>query len=176
MLPLINRLGILLGIGYIIAIAAANLTAGNILNVYGVSFALGTLFFGAIFTLRDMLHVSIGRKRTYIFIGLAALVSAVISLTGYIDVRIIVASIVSLIISESTDTEIFQRLKVRMIFRILGSNIVSIVIDTILFTYLAFYNVWPIDQIYAVILGDVIIKFIVSFILALIYRNKNLVK
>lgn len=160
------------GILYIIAILLANLTAGYLITSFGITFALGTLFFGVIFTLRDMMHIELGRKKTYLFIGLAVLVSALFSFIGTFDPRILLASISALLLSETLDTEIFHTLRDRSFWiRVLSSNIVSIIIDTVLFTLIAFYGIWSTPVLIAVILGDIIIKFTISALLLLVKRK-----
>lgn len=150
---------------YIMCIVVANIFADNIVTV-GISFAIGTLFFGAIFTLRDYIHSYFGKHVVYLVIGSAGIVTAVLAYINQIEYRVVIASLVALIISELTDTEIFHKLSDRYWYiRALSSNAVSIPLDTILFTLLAFYGIWETGLIMSVILGDVIIKFIIATIL-----------
>lgn len=151
---------------YILAVVAANLTAGIVINLFIAQFALGTIFFGAIFTLRDLIHNKLGRKYAYIAIALAFLCTLILSFMGSVPFGILIASLVALIISESTDTEIYHKLKNKSwIFRVLASNSVSIPLDTIIFVFIAFYGVWPLALIISVIIGDIVVKFIISSII-----------
>ena len=50
---------------YIVLIALANYTAANIIKLpFNIDLAIGTIFFGFVFTVRDKLHF-FGRKTVY---------------------------------------------------------------------------------------------------------------
>jgi hypothetical protein len=153
---------------YILSTLAANYTADIFIDVVpGISFAIGTLFFGATFTLRDYMHRH-GRKTVYLAIVLALACNAVMSVWLGVDWRIIGASFLSIAIAESTDTEIYQALiQKSWLVRVTGSNLVSIPLDTVLFTVLAFGGVLPWPLIWSIIVGDTIVKFIIATLIAL---------
>lgn len=148
---------------YILAILAANLTADAILTVGVVQFALGTLFFGVIFTLRDLIHRQYNKTVVYATILAAVGVNAIAAAASLASLRIIVASAIALFLSELTDTEVYHALRHRVwVIRALSSNALSAPLDTTLFTMLAFYGVWSNDLIASVIVGDSLVKYAIA--------------
>ncbi|MFQ3632614.1 VUT family protein [Roseiflexus sp.] len=148
---------------YIVAILAANLTADTILNVGGLQFALGTLFFGVIFTLRDLIHRQYNKMVVYATISGAVGVNIIAAAVSAVSPRIIIASAIALFLSELTDTEVYHALRHRIwLVRALSSNALSAPLDTMLFTMLAFYGVWTNDLIISVIVGDSLIKYVIA--------------
>ena len=179
---------------YVLAVLFANLTLNHFITLPG-GFGLlsvGTLFFGAVFTLRDRLHV-FGLKAVYVAIALALLVNAyvgwlmmdmqpnwltqLIAHLGLSDilpaqasdlrVRFIVASFISILISELTDTLIYHNLMQKTwLRRALSSNAVSIPVDTILFSFLAFYGVMSLNEIAQIVYADLIFKALIATLIA----------
>ncbi len=148
---------------YILAILAANLTADTILTVGAVQCALGTLFFGIIFTLRDLIHRQYNKTIVYATILAAVGVNVVAAAAALTSPRIIVASVIALFLSELTDTEVYHALRSRIwIIRVASSNALSAPLDTALFTMLAFYGVWSNDLIASVIVGDSLVKYAIA--------------
>jgi queuosine precursor transporter len=147
---------------YALFVVLANLTANTIIT-FGIQFALGTVFFGFVFTARDMLHTLVGKTHTYYTIIGVTVLNLGISLMGAFDIRILIASIIAFVVAESIDTEVFHRFfKDNYTKRVLASNMISIPVDTVLFTLVAFYGIWPMSLILSVIFGDMIIKFVTS--------------
>ena len=153
---------------YILSILAANLTADTFIAVMpGVSFAVGTLFFGATFTLRDYMHRR-GRRVVYLAIAGALLVNVIAGLSLGVPWRILVASFVAIAIAEAVDTEVYQAVIRRSwLARVTMSNTVSIPLDTVLFTLIAFAGVLPWPLIISIIIGDTIVKFVTAGVIAL---------
>jgi uncharacterized integral membrane protein (TIGR00697 family) len=170
-------LAILIAVYVGVTIVANSLATTLIeLPLFGVA-AIGTLFFGATFTLRDMVHQYAhihkqGRKPVYLMIAAAAFVNAAIAiLTGgeQFEVRIVGASILAILIAESVDTEVYQRLiKRNWYVRVLSSNALSAPLDSILFTLVAFYGVdyFPQELLIPVIIGDTVLKYAIGALLA----------
>lgn len=159
---------------YILATLSANLLATTFVTLPGGAMvAVGTLTFGATFTLRDRVHRR-GRRVVYMMIGAAAVANVVMAALIGIPWRIIGASFLAIIIAESADTEVYQRLYRRSWWvRVAGSNAVSVPLDTVLFTMLAFAGLsdFPPAVLFAIIVGDMIVKFIVGGIVALWRQN-----
>ena len=157
---------------YVLAVLLANLTLNQFipLPVFGL-LSVGTLFFGAVFTLRDRLHMH-GLKAVYTAIALALLVNAV---AGWLlmdqepnRVRFILASFTAILVSELTDTVIYQKLMQRTwLTRALTSNAVSIPLDTILFTLLAFYGIMSWNEMAQIVYADLVFKAVIATALAL---------
>lgn len=149
------------------AVLIANYTAVWFipLPVFGLV-SVGTLIFGATFTARDYVH-QLGRRYVYLMIMTAALSSAVLSLFGPIDWRIILASVTAIILSETADTEIYQRLLARRwLWRVAGSNAVSIPLDSLLFNLVAFYGVFPVEMLAAIVFGEIVVKYVTGSLVA----------
>lgn len=148
---------------YIVAVLLANYTATWFLPlpVFG-QVAVGTIVFGFTFTQRDRMHAR-GRRFVYAVIGLAALLSALLSAAGQVPPRIIVASVVAIIIAETADTEVYQRLLAKSWWhRVLSSNAVSIPLDSLLFNLVAFLGVFEPRMLVAIIFGEIVVKTLVG--------------
>jgi len=144
---------------YIAAVLVANFTATWFipLPLFGM-LSIGTLVFGVTFTQRDRVH-QYGRKRVYLMIMIAALGMVLESLFLQVPWRIIAASLIAIMISETADTEIYHKLLRRTWFqRVLGSNMVSIPLDSTLFNVIAFAGVFEPGMITAVIFGEIVVK------------------
>jgi len=147
---------------YVTAVLAANYTATWFMPIGPVQVAVGTLIFGATFTLRDKMHRN-GRRYVYGVIGLTALLMALESLTLAVDARIILASLVAIVLSETADTEVYQRLIRRNWYtRVAASNAVSIPLDSITFNLIAFAGVFAWPMLISIIAGEIIVKAITS--------------
>ncbi|MEH7503164.1 VUT family protein [Neobacillus drentensis] len=172
---------------YLISIVTANVVTAAFaplqLGVFIVP--MGTLFIGATFIFRDLVQNKYGRKKTYIFIGTALLLSAVVSSILGDTLIIVLASALSFVVAETTDTEIYTRLKLPMSLRVFYSGIVGGLLDSVLFVIIGLSplgaNFLPWEAVPAAILGQVIVKTIIqavaALILGLVYKstNKNVV-
>jgi hypothetical protein len=153
---------------YIAAVLIANYTAVWFipLPIFGLV-AVGTLIFGATFTARDYTH-RLGRPYVYTMIGVSALAAAGLSIVGAVSWRIILASVIAIILSETADTEIYQRLLARpWLVRVTGSNLVSIPADSLLFNAVAFAGVFALPVLAAIVFGEVVVKFAVGVVVGL---------
>lgn len=153
---------------YITAVLTANYTAIWFIPfpVFGLV-AVGTLIFGATFTARDYVH-HVGRRYVYVMIAVAALASAMLSVAGSVDWRIILASVTAIILAETADTEVYQRLiQQTWLIRVAGSNMVSIPLDSLLFNAVAFAGVFAWPVLVAIIFGEIVTKFVSGGVVAL---------
>ena len=137
---------------------------------------VGTLFFGITFTQRDRIH-RYGRNWAYITIAIAAVANVLAALYLHTPPRYIIVSFLAILVSESADTEVYQRLLARSwLTRVISSNAVSAPLDTIIFAVLAFYGepfataTWLTN----VILTDIVVKFLVALVAALGFRPRPL--
>jgi uncharacterized PurR-regulated membrane protein YhhQ (DUF165 family) len=153
---------------YIAATLGANYTAAWFfpLWIFGQA-AVGTLIFGVTFTQRDRLH-SAGRRWVYGTIMVAAVSNVAMSIALGVPFRIILASFLAIIIAEAVDTEVYQALINRSwLTRVASSNAVSIPLDTVLFTMVAFAGELSTPEILALLVGDTIVKYIIGIVVAL---------
>lgn len=159
---------------YILATLSANVLATTFVTLPGGAMvAVGTLMFGATFTLRDRVHQR-GRRTVYLMIAVAAIANVIMAALIGVPWRIIAASFLAIVLAESADTEVYQRLRSRSWWvRVAGSNAVSVPLDTVLFTCLAFAGVFPPSVLFAIIIGDMLVKFIVGGIVALWRQNSS---
>jgi uncharacterized PurR-regulated membrane protein YhhQ (DUF165 family) len=158
---------------YIVAVLAANYTATWFipLPVFGLV-SVGTLIFGITFTQRDRVH-RYGRKSVYLMIFLAAVGMVLESLFLGVEWRIICASFIAIVLSETADTEIYHRLLQRSwLQRVLGSNLVSIPLDSLLFNLIAFGGVFAPGMLTAIIFGEIVAKFATGAVAA-IWHGKS---
>jgi uncharacterized PurR-regulated membrane protein YhhQ (DUF165 family) len=153
---------------YIAAVLSANYTATWFIPLPGFGLvALGTLLFGVTFTARDYAH-HLGRPKVYVMIITAALASAALVGLGATPWRVVMASVIAIVLSETADTEVYQQLIAKpWLVRVTGSNLVSIPLDTALFNLLAFGGVFPWAVLVAIIGGEIIVKFLVGGLVAL---------
>lgn len=127
----------------------------------------GTVVFGATFTARDYVH-RLGRRKVYIMIGIAAVASLIMVSILDVPIRIIIASIVAIVLAEIADTEIYHKLLDKSWFkRVISSNAISVPLDTVLFTCIAFFGVFPLIVLVEIIYADIIVKYTVGLIIAI---------
>ena len=158
---------------YISLIALANYTAANILELpFGINLAIGTIFFGFVFTVRDKLH-QYGRKTVYTGIMIASIVSLLLNYYLQAPSQIILASVIGLVLGEIADTEVFARVKNNWLVKSLSSNAVSVPLDTVLFNVIAFVGTDLATSIPGLIVGDIIFKVMFSSALAFGYWFLN---
>jgi hypothetical protein len=82
--------------------------------------------------------------------------------------RIISASFIAIVLSESADTEVYQKLLARpWLQRVTGSNLVSIPLDSLLFNLIAFAGVFAPGMLTAIIFGEIVAKFATGALVAL---------
>ncbi|MFZ2040157.1 MAG: VUT family protein [Desulfobacterales bacterium] len=153
---------------YIAAVLIANFTATWFipLPLFGLV-SVGTLVFGVTFTQRDRVHRH-GRKAVYTMILAAAVGMVLESLFLGVPWRIISASFIAIVLSESADTEVYQKLLARpWLQRVTGSNLVSIPLDSLLFNLIAFAGVFAPGMLTAIIFGEIVAKFATGALVAL---------
>ena len=158
---------------YVVAVLVANLTATWFipLPLFG-QVAVGTFVFGFTFPQRDRMHRK-GRRFVYAVIGIAALLSALLSVAGQVPARIIIASVIAILIAETADTEIYQRLLAQSWWhRVLKSNAVSIPLDSIFFNLVAFLVVLSQRMLVSLFVGGIVGTFAVGAVAA-IWRSKQ---
>lgn len=155
---------------YVVCTLLANYTFDSFLPL-GDFFLVnvGTFFFGVTFTQRDRVH-RYGRQAVYAMIGAAALANVALAMSLGTPLRYVAVGFLAILISETADTEIYQRLLGRRwLTRVASSNAISAPLDTIVFTVLAFAGAgfatpqWMLQ----VIVTDVIVKYASGMLAAL---------
>lgn len=161
---------------YLIVIIIANVVTASFppISLGGLLVPCGTIFIGLTFILRDLCQEKYGRKKIYKLIALAMILSGIISYLLGDSLAVVLASCISFAISETTDTEIYTRLKLPFNLRVLYSGIVGGFLDSFIFVILglspigANFLTWNIVP-YA-IAGQVLVKSIMQVIGCLILK------
>jgi queuosine precursor transporter len=163
----------------------------KIVMLAGFSIDAGTFLYPFTFTLRDLVQKVMGKQATRLLILVAAVINIFMALffwfvavlppdmnvgnqTAFGAVlspvwRLVVASIVAEVLSEFTDTEIYSLWVKKMTTRyqwsrVLVSNSVSIPLDSLLFSWLAFGGALENKVVWSIFVSNVLIKFIATFI------------
>ncbi len=173
-----RRIALVVGIAAAALLAfVANYYAATFVDVGSLTFAVGTLTFALGYTLDDYIRRYHGRVATIIAVAAGALGTLIFTLTfdGGLG-RIVLASLASLVVASSVDIRLQTFLLGGPIWRlVLVTNSVSLAIDTVVFTLLAFYGVDGI-AIPNLIAGDYLVKMIMSLVsVPLIYGVTSLV-
>jgi uncharacterized PurR-regulated membrane protein YhhQ (DUF165 family) len=141
---------------------------------------LGTFFIGFNFVLRDYVQNIIGKNKIYIIIFTAMFLSALTSIFLGDTLWIVSASIVTFLFSESSDTEIYSRLKFNKNYKILISGIISGIIDSALFVIIGLSpigaNFIPWENISNAILSQIVVKILIQIffiLIIIIFTNEN---
>jgi uncharacterized integral membrane protein (TIGR00697 family) len=182
---------------YIAAQMIADITSLKIALVASMSIDAGTFIYPITFTLRDLVHKTIGIKAARVLIATAAVINVFMALmfwfaawlpadmevgaqTEFSSVlapvwRIVIASIVAEVIAELIDGETYQlwidRVGSRWQWgRVLASNAVSVPLDSALFCAIAFYGTMPDAIVWSIFLTNVLVKGITTLVsIPLIY-------
>lgn len=172
-IPVPGRMPLLLIALYAGSILLANLTLNQFipLPVFGL-LSVGTVFFAAVFTLRDRIHRTGGLRAVYIAIAAALIVNTLAALLTGTPWRFIGASFLAILVGELADTAVYQRLIERSWWtRVLTSNAVSVPLDSILFTLLAFYGDMSPRDILQIIFADILAKYTIAALFAFRVRQ-----
>ena len=161
---------------YTLAVAVSNLLIPIFIDLgpFGMLSA-GTLTFGLTFTLRDIAHqtsarAGLGRSPIFLMIAVAAVVNVIVAALIGTPGRFLIASFGAILLSEGVDTEIYHRLRARSwLIRVFSSNAVSVPLDSIAFTIIAFagepgYDAMTMLQI---VQADLLFKFGIGAFIAL---------
>lgn len=176
---------------YVAAQMLADIASLRILSIGGLSVDGGTLIYPFTFTLRDMVHKVAGIATARTLIVTAAAVNLAMALLFWVVAalpadttvgpqlefaavlapvwRIVVASIVAEVVSELIDGEVYQAWVNRYAgrwqwMRVLTSNAISVPLDSILFSVLAFGWALPWPVVWSIALANILIKFGVTLL------------
>ena len=173
----------------------------RIVMLGGMSIDAGTLIYPLTFTLRDMVHKTMGKKGAQLMIVTAAGFNLLMALYFWLvsilpaDMsvgaqaefgqvlaplwRLVFASIVAEVIAELTDTEVYSLWKKRVTARhqwsrVLVSNAVSIPLDSLIFCWIAFGGLFEASVVWSIVLSNTLIKFATTLVsLPAIYLVKE---
>ncbi|MBQ4899866.1 VUT family protein [Paenibacillus sp. Marseille-P2973] len=161
---------------YLLAIVSANVvTASTVPFQFGIFIVpAGTFIIGLTFILRDFVQSLIGKKKTYYTISCAIVLSAISSYALGDTLWIVFASILTFLVSETTDTEIYSRLRLPFAWRVAYSGIVGGFLDSIIFVVVGLSplgaNFLPWSAVGYAIIGQIIVKTVVQLIGAIFVK------
>lgn len=176
---------------YIAAQMLSDVASLKIGLVFGLAVDMGTFIYPVTFTLRDLVHKSLGKKNAQVLILAAGAINLVMAayLTWAAGVpsapgwglgkefsavlapvwRIVLASIAAEVVSELADTEVYQWFINRITrrhqwLRVLVSNSASIPIDNLIFSVGAFGWMLPWADVWQIFFFNLIVKFAMTLI------------
>lgn len=167
---------------YLLSIVIANVVTARFAPLhFGIFIVpMGTLFVGATFIFRDLVQNKYGRRKTYLFIFTALVLSALASYLLGDTLMIVAASAVSFVIAETADTEIYSRLKLPMAWRVFYSGIVGGFLDSAVFVIIGLSPLgagfMPWEAVPAAIAGQVIVKTVIQMMGALVLNQVLVIK
>jgi uncharacterized integral membrane protein (TIGR00697 family) len=170
---------------YIAAQMMADISSLRIVTAAGLSMDAGTLVYPLTFTLRDLVHKTLGAKAARLLIVTAAVINLVMAGLFWLVARlpadpavgpqlefgrvlspawrIVTASIVAEVLSELVDTEAYrfwvERITARYQWaRVLVSNAISVPLDSLVFCWLAFGATLPPAVVWSIVLSNILVK------------------
>ena len=152
----------------------------------------GTLLYPLTFTLRDLIHKKSDKKTSIHIVVIGAVMNLLMFLVFFVvskmpaDIsvgqqnefgqvlvaswRIIIASIVAMLLSETVDTYIYEKVsnkfKKYQFMKVITSNFISVPIDSIIVTIIAFYGTMPINVLISITLVNIFIKYAITIVTA----------
>ena len=193
----LSRLAIVVVAAYAAAQMLSDIASLKIGVVAGFAVDMGTFIYPITFTLRDLVHKTLGKQAARTLIVAAGVINLFMAaylmwaasvpgdpgwgLTEEFSAilapvwRIVVASIVAEVVSELIDTEIYHWFVTRITTRyqwarVLSSNSVSVPIDNIIFAVGAFGFVLPWAVVWEIFWFNLVVKYGVTLVsLPLIY-------
>ncbi|MCL5435759.1 MAG: queuosine precursor transporter [Patescibacteria group bacterium] len=166
----------------------------TILPVLHLAIDAGTIIYPFTFTLRDFVHKTWGKNNSRQVVVLAALLNllmfALSWLVGRLPAdaswpyqeayeqillpvgRIVAASVIAQVISELIDTEVFSAVykKFSDVFGVVVSNFAGLVVDSLLFSTIAFWGVLPATAVGQIIISNILLKLVITFVSAPIIK------
>lgn len=185
-----GRTGLFVWVGF--ATVLANIQVVKLIEIFGLTATLGNAVYGSIFLVTDILNEKYGQKeaKKAVWLGFASLIMMMVimqvvllfepapddfaqqslgTIFGLIP-RIALGSMIAYIISQYTDVIIFSFL--RKLFpsdaafwiRNNGSTMLSQLLDTLIFTSIAFIGIYPTDVWISIFISTYVLKFLVSIV------------
>ena len=146
---------------YLGSIVLANLLVMQfgIVQAVGISFPAGAVAIGLTFTARDLVQRRFGKWGCWLWMFIAAGISALFSPT------LAIASLGAFVVAEGLDWAVFTATPLSFRGRAIVSNIVATPLDSVVFVYLAFGPIW--DAMW----GQTIIKLASSLLIVFFVKN-----
>ena len=193
----LSRIAIIVVAAYIAAQMLSDIASLKIGVVAGLAVDMGTFIYPITFTLRDLVHKTLGKHNTRLLIFTAGIINLLMSaylvwitkVPGAPDWgldaefgavlgpvwRIVIASIAAEVVSELIDTEAYHLFVTRVTSRhqwarVLVSNSISVPVDNIIFALGAFAFALPWGVVWDIFLVNLLVKYGITLLsLPLIY-------
>ena len=197
----IDNLTLFVIVFYVVIQVLSNISSTKIANVFNLAVDGGTFLYPLAFTLRDLIHKRLGKSTTQSLIIISAIINIFTPIFFFMVaklppdsswtynqdfanilspvIRISLASVVAGVVAEFIDTEVYHLFVTRITkkyqwLRVLLSNAVSVPIDTLIFTSIAFLGVLDSKVIFDIIIFNCVVKYSVSVLsIPLIYTVKE---
>ncbi|MGM0897376.1 MAG: queuosine precursor transporter [Bacillota bacterium] len=173
-----------------VATILANIQVTKTIEIIGLTATLGNSLYASTFLATDILNEKYGRKeaKKAVWLGFSSLLIMVLTMQfglqfipaesdiaqGSLEMifglvpQIAIASLIAYLLAQHIDVIVFSALK-RMFpkdsqfwIRNNGSTLLSQLLDTLIFTSIAFYGVFPFDVWIQIFISTYVLKFIVS--------------
>lgn len=195
------QVAVILSVFYVAFQIFADIMALRIITVAGLTMAGGTLVYPLTFTLRDAVHKMSGANTARLIIALSAILNFVMVLAFAVVAalpaaervgpqltfgevllpvwRITIASVVAELVAELLDTEIYKlwvkRFGERLQWgRVVSSNLISVPVDSLLFAFIAYAGLRPLDVVLSIAFGIMLLKITISYLaIPLIYMVRD---
>lgn len=173
-----------------ISIIIANVQVVKSVDLFGVAATLGNIVYATGFLVTDILSENYGKRdaKRAVYLGFFALISLTVlmQLALYFEPnafdfaqasletifgimpRILLGSLAAYAASQLHDVWAYNKLKQKfpskgqLWLRNNGSTMVSQLIDSVLFTFIAFYGVFPMEVLWEILLSTYFLKFVVA--------------
>jgi hypothetical protein len=156
-----NRvLGYLGAAAYMTTIPAANIALhryGVVSVGFGYKAPAAVFLAGPALVLRDVVQWALGRRAAIIALAFGVILSFVVA-----DPAVALASAVAFAVSEAADMAVFSKLSPRWVRAVFAGGVVGILLDSLLFLFIAFGSLdflggQLIGKLYGVILGSLVV-------------------
>ncbi|MGG4491871.1 queuosine precursor transporter [Metabacillus idriensis] len=187
---LFGKSGLFVWIGF--STVVANLQVVKTIEIFGLTATMGNIMYGTAFLVTDILNEKYGEKeaKKAVWLGFATLISLTVIMQGVLLFkpdetdfaqgalqtifglipRIALGSLAAFIISQYADVAIYSYIRKKfpsdrlLWVRNNGSTMISQLIDTLIFTSIAFLFVYPFSVWIQIFITTYLIKFAVAII------------
>jgi len=179
----------------------SDIMAIKITTVLGLTIPTAVFIYPLTFTLRDVIHKSLGKRGAKNIIFISAILNVVMVLLFQFSImlppaeswgiqkefsivlggvwRVVIASIFAEMVSQLIDTEAYSFFVNKITrkhqwLRVLFSNFFASPVDSFIFIFFAFYGTLPVSVLLSMVLGQTLVKWAVSLISTpLVYVTKE---
>ena len=175
----------------IVGIIICNLQTLKLIELFSFTVTLGNIIYGSIFLATDLLHECYGKKEAQkaVHLGFFSLVFFTITIIFTISFnpspsdihhdamvtlfkispRVMIASLIAYVVSQYYNVHIFSKLHIitsgkHLWLRNNISTLTSQFLDSIVFTLIAFYNVYEVEVLWSILYTNILFKWLVALL------------